>query len=111
MEEQIFELDERAHAHDEELNRLHDCYASYSKKLLEDSLAGRSSLMRDERWELIKQLPEAEEESRLVKETQPFHDQRDELIKRMWTIPAHTAEGRRAKAVVLIQSDNGARLV
>jgi hypothetical protein len=59
MEEKIFELNERAHAHDEELIRLHACYVSYSKQLLEDSLAGRNSLTHDERWELVNQLPEA----------------------------------------------------
>jgi hypothetical protein len=102
LEERIFELDELAHAHDEELHRLHDCYVSYSKQLLEDSLAGRNSLTHDERWELVGQLPEAKEEERLVKKTDLLFEQRDELIKRMWATPAHTSEGRRAKAIVLI---------
>ena len=32
----------------------------------------------------------------------PHHDKIDELVKQMWTIPAHTQEGRRAKVNVPI---------
>jgi hypothetical protein len=41
-------------------------------------------------------------DNRLCKLQEPFLTKMDALIKRMFAIPAHTAEGRRAKATVLL---------
>jgi hypothetical protein len=47
-------------------------------------------------------MPETKKHDRLVRLAQPHHDKVDELIKRMWSIPATTPEGRQAKFLVLL---------
>lgn len=47
-------------------------------------------------------LPECVEHSRLCGLQEPFYMRMDTLVKQMFATPAHTAEGRRAKATVLL---------
>ena len=51
---------------------------------------------------LVTDMPESREHTRLVKLQSPFYERMDALVKQMFAIPAHTAEGRRAKATVLL---------
>jgi hypothetical protein len=59
-------------------------------------------LTADERWALVTDIPECREHSRLSKLQAPFFARMDALIKEMFAMPAHTAEGRRAEATVLL---------
>ena len=47
-------------------------------------------------------MPGAIEHTRLVKLQRPFQERADELVDQMWSTPARTAEGRRAKLLVLL---------
>jgi hypothetical protein len=47
-------------------------------------------------------MPECREHNRLANLQRPFYDRMDALIKQMFATPAHTAEGRRAKVMVLL---------
>jgi hypothetical protein len=47
-------------------------------------------------------MPESIEHSRLCRLQDPFYARMDALIKQMFATPAQTAEGRRAKATVLL---------
>jgi hypothetical protein len=106
LEEQILEQYEAAHARDDEIYRVFEIWSDEVKRLdreaIVDLLQGRSALTRNERWELVKAMPESKEHSRLVGLGEPFFTRMDALIKQMFAIPAHTADGRRAKAAVLL---------
>jgi hypothetical protein len=47
-------------------------------------------------------MPECIENSRLCRLQEPVYAKMDSLIREMWAMPAHTAEGRRAKVQVLL---------
>jgi len=106
LEEQIFEQYEGAHALDDEIYRVFEIWGDEVKRLdreaIVDHLQGRSALTSDERWQLVKAMPESKEHTRLVELTEPFFARMDALIKQMFAIPAHTADGRRAKVAVLL---------
>jgi hypothetical protein len=72
-----------------------------AKRLEQEAREGRRTLTPDERWALVGELPECKENNRLVK-LQEFYRRMEALVKQMWQIPARTAEGRRAKAMVLL---------
>jgi hypothetical protein len=93
LEEQIFAAHEAATAHDTEIERLNDIFHADDQY---------SDLTAKERWALVTAMPETKEHDRLVRLAQPHHDRVDELIKRMWSIPATTPEGRQAKFLVLL---------
>jgi hypothetical protein len=65
-------------------------------------IEGRSPVTSKQRWDLVKAMPESKEHTRLVELGEPFFARMDALIKQMFAIPAHTADGRRAKATVLL---------
>jgi hypothetical protein len=104
LEEQIFEQYEGATAYDAEIIRLSDIWQTESKRRYMESLDSEGScpLGPQERWKLITEMPECIEHSRLVNLQDPFFERMDTLVKQMFAIPAHTAEGRRAKATVLL---------
>jgi hypothetical protein len=99
LEEMIFEQQEQATAFDDEIWRLHVIWVDEFKRLNEEARQGRCTLTPDERWALVGELPL---HTRLARLQDPFNDRTDALIKQMWQIPARTAEGRRAKATVLL---------
>jgi hypothetical protein len=102
LEEQIFEEYEAAHAYDDEIIRLGDIWRGELYRLYEEANDGRSILTVKERWELVCAMPESKEHNRLVRlQDLPFGRMND-LIGQMFAIPAHTAEGRRAKVAVLL---------
>ena len=73
-----------------------------TKRLEREAREGRCTLTPDERWALVGGMPECKENNRLVKLQEPFYGRMDAFVKQMWQIPAQTAEGRRAKAMVLL---------
>ena len=102
LEEKIFELDERAHAHDEEINQQVEIWRSELERLEEARWNGGPVLTAKERSEAIRAMPAHQEHVRLASIAEPIAIERDQLIKKMWTIPARTAEGRRSKLLVLL---------
>jgi hypothetical protein len=106
LEEQIFEQYEGATAYDAEIIRLSEIWTTEGHRLYEEALSREvqagTYLTPDERWALVTDMPECREHSRLVTLQDPFYERMDALVKQMFAIPAHTAEGRRAKATVLL---------
>jgi hypothetical protein len=100
LEELIFEQYEGACAFDDEILRLSAIWTPESIRRLESMDGG--NLSQKERWKLATDLPECEEHNRQCKLQEPFYVRMDALIKQMFAMPAHTAEGRRAKASVLL---------
>lgn len=98
LEERIWKLYELAHERDDDIYRLHIACADRLKELSETCPEMDGQAL----WKLIVQTPESKEHSRLVKLSDPYHDQLQELVKQMWAVPARTAEGRRAKVEVLL---------
>jgi hypothetical protein len=64
---------------------------------------GRRTLTPAERWDLVRAMPESKEHDRLVELQDPFYDRMNAYMEQMFATPARTAEGRRAKAVVLLR--------
>ena len=102
LEEEIFEQYQAAVAFDDEINRLHPIWVEETKRLSDDFYAGRSTLTSDERWALVSKMPECRECTRLTNLQAALFEKMDVLVKEMFATPAHTAEGRRAKATVLL---------
>jgi hypothetical protein len=102
LEERILEAHEAAMAYDEDITRCHMAWHDEFKRLELEALLGRCKLTADERWQLVRQMPEAAEQSRLAGLQQPHFDRMDQLIKQMWAIPAKTSEGHCAKVWVLL---------
>jgi len=104
LEEKIFEQYELAAVYDDEIIRLSNIWSGESQRLYRQSLDadGNCSLSPQERWNLVTEMPECVEHNRLCNLQEPFLTKMDALIKQMFAIPAHTAEGRRAKATVLL---------
>ena len=100
LEEEIFEQYEAAHAHDDELDKVHVIWRD--ELIRQESEAISSPLTSKQRWDLVKAMPESKEHTRLVTLGRPFFDRMNALIEQMFAIPAHTAEGRRAKVSVLL---------
>jgi hypothetical protein len=71
-------------------------YRSHGRWLELEALCGRSTLTSEE------QMPESKEHTRLEKLQDPFYEPMDALIKQMFAMLAHTAEGRLAKVTVLL---------
>ena len=106
LEEQIFEQHDAAHAHDDELDKAIEIWTAEGIRLereaIKDAIEGRTPLTSKQRWELVRAMPESKEHTRLATLQDPFFDRRDAPVKQMFAIPAHTAEGRRAKVTVLL---------
>jgi hypothetical protein len=107
LEEEFFELEEKAAAYDDEIIRLAEIWGAESNRLYQEALAAevRSGIFRtpQERWKLVTDLPECREHNRLCNLQEPFVTKMGALIKQMFATPAHTAEGRRAKVSVLLR--------
>jgi hypothetical protein len=96
LEEQIFKQYEGATAFDDEIIRLSEIWTTESNRLYYASLEGNCPLS------LVTEMPASVEHDRLCKLQRPFYERMDALVKEMFAIPAHTPEGRRAKAEVLL---------
>jgi hypothetical protein len=106
LEEQIFEQYQGATAFDDEIVRLAEIWHAESKRLYEEALSREvqagAYLTPQQRWALAADIPERREHERIVTLQEPFYERMDALVKQMFATPAHTAEGRRAKAIVLL---------
>jgi len=100
LEEEIFEQYEAAHAHDDEIYKVHEIWRD--ELIRQESEPISSPLTSKQRWDLVTAMPESKEHTRLVTLGRPFFDRMNALIEQMFAIPAHTAEGRRAKVSVLL---------
>jgi hypothetical protein len=106
LEEQIFEQYNGACAFDDEIIRLSKIWTAeidriYKEALVREILHGEC-LTSEERWKLVTDTPECREHSRLCTLQEPFLARMDALINQMYATPAHTAEGRHAKVMVLL---------
>lgn len=106
LEEKIFEQHDLSAAYDDEIMRLAKIWNAESHRRYQEALAAEKRtgihLSWQERWKLYTDIPECIEHDRLCQLQEPFDLKMDALIKQMFATPAHTAEGRRAKAAVLI---------
>jgi hypothetical protein len=103
FEEQIFEQHEAVIAYSDEILRLFDIWCGESKRLYEEALIGRCMLSDKEWWDLVGEMPECKEHTRLAGLQDLHYAEMDKLVKQMWAIPARTPEGRRAKVLVLLE--------
>jgi hypothetical protein len=99
---EIFELKEKIEAFNPEMARLQNIWSDEMCRLYEARLTGELTLSKEEVSAAVAAMPEAIEHSRLVKLQRPFQERADELTSQMWTTPARTPEGRRAKLLVLL---------
>jgi hypothetical protein len=95
LEEQIFEQYEQATAYDDEIIRLSNIWTEEMRRI---PTMGTPK----ERSDAIMALPACIEHNRLCGLQEPFLRKMEALIAQMFATPAHTAEGRRAKATVLL---------
>ena len=106
LEELIFAEHEKATAYDDEIIRLSNIWTAESHRLYQEELAAETRrgiyLSPQERWQLVTDIPECTEHNRLCNLQEPFLAKKDALIKQMFATPAHTAEGRHAKVMVLL---------
>ncbi len=71
-------------------------------RLYEATLTGESTLSPSERSAIVRAMPECIEHTRLCNLPHPLDEEAGRLTKQMWSIPAKTPEGRRAKFFVLL---------
>jgi hypothetical protein len=106
LEEQIFEQYDGACAFNEEIMRLSEIWTAERDRLYKEALAREVETGRyltpQERWKLVTDTPACREHSRLSELQAPFYERMEALITQMFATPAHTAEGRRAKVMVLL---------
>ena len=106
LEEQIFEQYNGACAFNDEIIRLSAIWPDKARQLYDEALKKEWQagvyITADERWKRAMDTPECREHSRLCKLQEPFLARMDALIKQMYATPAHTAEGRHAKVMVLL---------
>jgi hypothetical protein len=106
LEELIFEQHEKATAYDDEIMRLAEIWQAESNRLYQEALAAEvrsgAYLSPQDRWKLVTEMSASIEHNRLCNLQEPFLTKMDLLIEQMFAMPAHTAEGRRAKASVLL---------
>ncbi len=107
LEEQIFEQQELATAHDDEIIRLAEIWQTKSHGLYEEALSREAQageyLTPQERWTLVTDIPECKEHNRLCSLQEVHFVKMEALVKQMWAIPALTPEGRRAKVLVALR--------
>jgi hypothetical protein len=94
----------KAHEHDDEMERLQWVWTEKYVEFDRAKMAGTCSLSQKEIRDIVAAMPETKEHSRLVKLTDPFHEQIGDLVRQMWTIPAITEAGRAAKVRVLLNT-------
>ena len=102
IENEIFELKEKIEAFNPEIARLQNIWSDEMCRLYEANLTGECTLSKEEVSAAVAAMPEAIEHARLVKLQRPFQERADELTSQMWSTPARTPEGRRAKLLVLL---------
>jgi hypothetical protein len=107
MEERIFEHKEAAQAINPELDRLRAIWEGESLRLFDEARALVGDVVETEdqlrqRYAQVDAMPECTEHKRLLDLQDTHWDSADELVSRMWALPAQTPEGRRSKLLVLL---------
>lgn len=102
LEKEIFDAHHAATSSDEQIKRLQDIWHLEGSRLLDDVEAGRSDLTAEQRYDLVKAMPEYQECDRLINISDAHYSRMFELVHKMWATPARTETGRKAKAVVLL---------
>jgi hypothetical protein len=102
LEKEILEQRRLAQAFDTDLVRLREVWEAEFARLNAEFNAGRSVLTNSQRWNIVEATPASKEHDRLTRLQQPHWQRHDEALERMFTIPAQTAEGRGAKASVVL---------
>jgi hypothetical protein len=106
LEEEIFEQYWGAAQYNAEIVRLAEIWTTESKRLYDEALAKEAQagvyLTARERWAVVTDLPECKEYDRLCQLQGAFFGRMEALIEEMFATPAPTAEGRRAKVMVLL---------
>jgi len=106
LEERIFEQYNGACAFNDEILRLSKIWTDKRRQLYDEALSREVQagvhLTANERWVFFTDMPEYREHSRMCELQAPFYERMEALIKQMYATPAHTAEGRRAKFLVLL---------
>jgi hypothetical protein len=107
LEEQIFEQYELGAAYHDEIYRLGNIWQAESTRLYEEALSREvhagTYLTPKERWDIVTNIPECIEHNRLCKLQDVHYAKMDDLVREMWSIPALTPEGRRAKVLVALR--------
>lgn len=103
LEERIFQHKEAAEAFEPEMDRLDAIVKEEYRRLCDEAwAAGTVNETHDARLEQLSAMPEHVEQCRLC-ELQDAHWRAvDELVGKMWNIPAQTPEGRQSKLSVLL---------
>jgi hypothetical protein len=106
LEEQIFEQYNGACAFNDEILRLSKIWTDKLIAIRDAALSREAQagvhLTANERWVIWTDMPEYREHSRMCELQAPFYERMEALIKQMYATPAHTAEGRHAKVMVLL---------
>lgn len=106
LEAEIFEQYELATAYDDEIIRLAEIWQAESERLYKEVLSREvlsgKYITPEERWDIVSAMPESVAHDQLCRLQEPFYARMDALVKSMFASPAHTSEGRRAKATVLL---------
>jgi hypothetical protein len=102
LEEEYFNQDELAHSYDDEIDRVADIWQAKSREIYGASLDGSCPLTVQERSDIISEIPECKEHTRLDRLQNIHFEKMDAIVKQMWATPALTPEGRRAKVLVAL---------
>jgi hypothetical protein len=72
-------------------------WSGESRRLHRAALRGECKLTSEEQWAVVKAMPEAKEQTRLMDELRPHYEAPDELINQMWAIPGSNPGGKGCK--------------
>jgi hypothetical protein len=95
---EILRLNELVHQDDDEISRLLWIWRDRMDQLQEEA-----KYTADERREIVTAMPETVEHERLICKAESYFAVADKLVKRLWSLPAKTAEGKKAKVRVLFE--------
>jgi hypothetical protein len=102
LERDILDVHRQATADDEEISQCMHAWRDEWLRLDKEAKDGRINLTQEEISEAVGKLPSVARQKVLNEIAQPHYDRMDDLIEKMWAIPARTAEGKRAKFQVLL---------
>lgn len=103
LEETIFQHKQAAEAFEPEMDRLDAVLKGAAKRFQDEAkAAGTLAEWRDRCFEQLSAMPEYIEQNRLCELQDEHWRTVDKLVGEMWSIPAHTPEGKRSKLLVLL---------
>lgn len=93
---EISRLYDLAHQDDDEVSRLCEIWTDECRRLEYET-----ELPSDQKRRMIKAMPESAKHTQLVKKAEPYFASADRLMAHLWSLPAKTTEGKKAKLKVL----------